>query len=226
MKTRRTLSSAILLVLVAAPLAAQAADTDPERAAELQRRVAGVQAGVWLPRDLPEVSGAVYGTTPFFTGFTRRGLDRHLAWENTVSFWRRTQERELPGGITGSGGTESVSTYVLPLLTSLTFYPASGPGAAFEPFLRAGIGVTLGVDDRQGTSGGGLLGAGAREGVIMYTGIGARGGVGADIWLGRALGLTAAAQYQWTRFLEGEPGGTATYQGPVLEAGLLYRFQF
>lgn len=226
MKSVSILAIGLLLVLTPASASAQATDLDPERAAELQRRVGGVQAGVWLPRDLPEVSGAEYGTTPFFTGFARRGLDRHLAWENTVSFWRRTQEREVGGGITGGGGKESVTTYVVPLLTSLTFYPATGPGATLEPFLRAGIGLTLGVDDRQGTSGGGLLGAGAREGVIMYTGIGARGGVGADLWFSPTLGLTVASQYQWIRFLEGEPGGLATYQGPVFEAGLIYRFQF
>jgi hypothetical protein len=227
MKTIRNLAFGLLVLTCATPLAAQeGAALDPERAAELQRRVGGVQGGVWLPRDLPEVQGADYSTMPFFTGFARRGLDRHLAWETTVSFWRRTQEREISGGLGGSGGTESVTTYVVPLLTSLTFFPVTGPESVFEPFLRAGLGLTLGVDDRQGTAGGGLLGSGAREGVIMYTGIGARGGVGADLWLSRTLGLTVAGQYQWVRFLEGEPGGMATYQGPVLEAGLLYRFQF
>jgi hypothetical protein len=216
----------VLLFLAVAPVHSQSVELDPERAAELQRRVGGLQAGVWRPHDLPEVSGAAYSTAPFITGFVRRGLDRHLAWESTVSFWRRAQEREIVGGLGSPDRTESVITYVVPLITSLTFFPATAPGAAFEPFARAGLGVTLGVDDRKGTAGGGLLGTGAREGVIMYTGIGARGGVGADLWLSRVLGLTVVGQYQWVRFLEGEPGGLATYQGPLIEAGLLYRFQF
>jgi hypothetical protein len=209
------------LLLMAAPGLAQQPDTDPERRAELERRQAGLQIGAWMPTGLPTVTGAEYSVTPFITGFFRRGLDRHLAWESSVSFWMRKQERQT-GGITPS--RESVKTYIVPLITSLTFYPATGPDAAFEPFLRGGGGLVLGIDDREGTSGG-ILGVG-REGVIFYTGIGLRGGAGLDLRLSPAFGLTAAAQYQWIRFLEGEPGGAATYGGPVVEAGILYRFQY
>lgn len=216
-------AAALVLVATAVPALAQQPGIDPERLAELQRREVGLQVGVWLPGNLPEIEGAEYSTWPLITGFLRRGLDRHLAWENTVSFWMRRQEHERRDPL-GVPVVERVSTYLLPFLTSLTFYPATGPEDRVEPFLRGGAGVVLAIDDRRGTEGG-LLGTG-REGTIMFTGLGARGVAGLDLRLSPRFGLTAAAQYQWIHFLDGEPGGLGTYHGPAVEAGLVYRFHF
>jgi len=40
-----------------------------------------------------------------------------------------------------------------------------------------------------------------------------------------ALGLAVSTRYQWIRFFQ-EFGTQQTYQGPVIEGGITYRFQF
>jgi hypothetical protein len=196
-------------------LSGQGLEPSPEeREAARARQGAGVKAGAWLPADLHEASDAGYGTWPHLEGSYQRGLDRHVAIESTVALWRRTQTR----------GSEEVSTFVVPLLTSIKFYPGSGPDAGVQPHLLAGAGFGIGIDDRQGTSGG-LLGIGGGDGTQMFLGFGLRAGAGVDLRLGQVFGVTIGGRYQWIPF-DGDPGGNRTYGGPVFDLGLTYRFQY
>lgn len=102
-------------------------------------------------------------------------------------------------------------------------YPGTGPEAALEPFLAAGAGFTLGVDDRSAV-GGGLLGGGS-GGTIMVAGVGLKGGAGVEYRFSRAFGLSVLAGYQYVRFFE-DVGGDRSYKGLVVFGGLTYRFQY
>jgi opacity protein-like surface antigen len=199
-----------------APLALEAqARGDLEEAAERARRGAGLRIGGWLTSGLPTLDGTDYSTTPHFEGWYQRGLDRHIAIESTLSVWRREQQRDA----------ERATTYIVPLFTSVKFFPGVGPEDQVQPFLLGGGGLALGIDDRENTSGG-LLGLGGGGGTSFATGFGLRGGAGLDLWLGRSLGITLGGRYQWLRFLDGSPGGERTYQGTVVDLGVTYRFQY
>jgi hypothetical protein len=188
-----------------------------ERRVKRQRQGAGLRVGAWRVTGLTEVSGAEYSTTPAFEGYFQRGLDRHLVIETSAGFWRRSQRA-------GSGtGSESIGSYVIPLLTALKLYPATGPEQNLEPFVTAGVGFTLGVDDRN-TISGGLLGGGGSS-TAMIAGVGIKGGGGVEYRLGRAFGFSALAGYQYVRFFE-QVGSTRSYKGLTAMGGLTYRFQY
>ncbi len=215
--TWRTLPFLLFLaggIVLPVQVEAQQNRSEAEERAERERRGAGLRVGPWVGLELTEVEGADYSTWPQFEGWFQRGLDRHLAVESTISFWRRTQER----------GSERVSTFVVPLFTSLKFYPATGPEAPIQPYLLGGGGLGLGIDDREGTSGG-LLGLGGSDGTRIHTGFGFRAGGGVDLTLSQAFGVTVGGRYQWIRF-DGEPGGHRTYRGTVADVGITYRFQY
>lgn len=206
----------LLAVLLLVPFALEAQErAEVETAAERARRGAGLRVGGWLTSGLGTVDGARYSTTPHFEGWFQRGLDRHIAIESTVSVWRREQERE----------NERASTYVVPIFTSVKFFPGRGPDERLQPYMLGGGGLGLGIDDRENT-GGGLLGLGGGGGTSISTGFGFKGGAGLDLWLGSALGMTLGGRYQWLRFLDGSPGGERTYKGTVIDLGVTYRFQY
>jgi opacity protein-like surface antigen len=206
----------VALSVLLAPVALEAQTRGAlEEEAERARRGAGLRIGGWLTSGLAEVDGVDYSTTPHFEGWYQRGLDRHIAIESTLSVWRREQERQ----------DERATTYIVPLFTSVKFFPGVGPEDQVQPYLLGGGGVALGIDDRENTSGG-LLGLGGGGGTSFATGFGLRGGAGLDLWLGRSLGVTLGGRYQWLRFFDGNPGGERTYQGTVVDLGVTYRFQY
>lgn len=196
---------------------------DPERQAELARRGGSVRIGLWNVRELEGTSGAEESESPAFEGYVRKGLDAHLALENSVGVWRHRQIVTTSSGPLGGTTTSRVDAYVIPQQTSIIFFPATRPSNRIEPFVRAGIGLTLGVEDRKG-EGGSLFSPGG-DGISMAFGFGATGGGGVEWRLGEALGLSASARYQWVRFLE-ELAGEETYQGLGADVGITYRFQF
>lgn len=197
---------------------------DPERQAELARRGGGIRVGTWAVRG-PEVpEGGSESETLAFEGYVRKGLDAHLALENSVGFWRYRQViTTTSGGVLGGTSTSRVDAYVVPQQTSIVFFPVTRPDQRIEPFLRAGLGLTLGIEDRKG-EGGGLFGAGG-DGISMVVGFGATGGGGVEWRLTDALGISASGRYQWVRFLQ-ELAGSETYQGVGADVGITYRFQF
>ncbi|HUG98106.1 MAG TPA: hypothetical protein VMQ83_02920, partial [Gammaproteobacteria bacterium] len=139
----------------------------------------------------------------------------------SAGVWRR-QETETSSGGLGGATTSTRTSYIVPLLTGIKFYPFTTAESALEPFIGAAIGLALGVEDAEG-GGGGLLGSGS--GTTVETGFGARGAAGIELRLSSAFGATASAGYQWLKF--GNPVGvTDTYHGMRVVAGLTYRFQY
>ena len=219
-RSARALASILILSLSVSALA-HAQEDDPERAATLKRRGAGLRVGAWWVQDLPQVSDAEYSQWPSFEGYFQKGLDLHLTIETTLGLWRRSQEIEESGL---GGGEQRVQSFVIPAFTALKMYPFTRPADRLEPYLTAGVGLALGVDDRE-TSGSDLLGLGVGSGTALLTGFGFKLGAGFDWNFGSAFGLSANGRYQWIRFSE-ELGGKRTYRGLGAEAGITYRFQF
>jgi hypothetical protein len=182
--------------------------TDPERRAQLQRQGAGFRLGAWRVTGLEEREGTL-SRSPFIEGYFQRGLDLHLALESTAGVWR--QRRIVNGG--------QADAYVIPLYTALKFYPTR-PDRTFEPFVGAGIGLALGIEDRQDD---GLLGA--TSGTHFATGFGAKGGAGFEWRFSPAFGLAVGAAYQWVRYGD-RLDGQDTFRGLAINGGLVYRFQY
>lgn len=222
MKSARRFAVAFTVMLAgfsAADLMAQdkLALTDSSAVREQQvkraRRAAGIRTGAWRVSGLAQASGASYSATPAFEGYLQRGLDRHLVLESSAGFWYRSQR-------TGTGGRNNA--YVIPMMTSLKLYPATGPEDAFEPFVTAGVGFTMGIDDRDGSS---SLAGTTAGGTALVLGLGAKGGAGIEYRLGSTFGVQLGGGYQYIRFLE-DMGGERTYRGIQAFGGLTYRFQF
>lgn len=222
-KTLTTMASLALgMVLLAGDAGAQT-DTTEQRVKRM-RRGAGIRVGVWDVRGLTEVSGAQVSETPLFEGYFQRGLDLHLALENTVGVYRREQRITRPGPISGEI-EEKVSAYVIPQFTSLKLYPFSRPEQGFEPYISGGAGLTIGVDDRENSESGGLLGGGGESGIGFVAGFGLKGGLGVELRFSEAFGVGVGGRYQWVRFF-GELAGERTYRGLGADVGLTYRFQY
>ncbi|HEU5183792.1 MAG TPA: hypothetical protein VFU01_04430 [Gemmatimonadaceae bacterium] len=204
--------------------AAAQADSVNEQRVKRMRRGAGLRVGTWDVRGLSQVSGARVNEWPMFEGYFQKGLDLHLALENTVSVFRREQRIMRSGGL---GGTveEKLTAYVIPQFTSLKVYPFTRPEQGFEPFIIGGAGLTIGVDDRENSESGGLLGGGGESGVGFVAGFGLKGGLGFELRFSEAFGAGLGGRYQWVRFF-GELAGERTYRGLGADIGITYRFQY
>jgi len=208
------------IVISTSPAAAQAVSQsdsavkipDVTRRAQLARRGGGLRAGPWHLNGQQSPTGS--SSLPAFEGFVRTGLDLHLLMENSVGVWRQRQQSAGSGGLLGGSAT-STDNYIIPQFTSILFYPFTSPSDRVEPFVRGGIGFALGVDDPQ--SGGGSM--------SFTPGFGLTSGLGVEWRMTDALGLAVSTRYQWIRFFQ-EFGTQQTYQGPVIEGGFTYRFQF
>lgn len=198
--------------------ARDSATADLERHARLARRGGGVRGGRWSVRGLEESGSTTSSETPAFEGYVRKGLDAHLALENSVGFWRRRQTITSSDPLGGTT-TSIVDAYIVPQFTSLVVYPFTGPESRLEPYARGGIGFTIGAEDREG---GGLADGG---GTSLTPGFGATGGFGLEWRPGKAFGLETSARYQWIRFFQ-DFAGERTFQGLGIDVGVTYRFQF
>jgi outer membrane protein W len=208
----------ILLLGSAAGSAQQRPESEQEVNARLARQGAGLFAGIWNVQET-ERTGVVSSTWPLLEGYFQRGMDLHLAIESSVGLWRQ-EETETHSGLGGQTTTRR-TTYIVPLLSGLRFYPMQ-PAAGVQPHVGAAVGLALGIEDAQGADGG-LLGGGG--GTRMETGFGFRGGAGVEVSLSRAFGAGVNAGYQWLRF-GSAVGGLDTYRGVRATAGLTYRFQY
>ena len=189
-------------------------NADVEHHAQAARRGGGIRVGQWHLNGLEQPAGVTASATPAFEGYVRTGLDLHLVLENSIGLWRQRQATSSGGGLLG-GGAATADNYVIPQFTSVVFYPMTKPNDRLEPFIRGGVGFALGVQDPQ--NGGGS---------ISFTpGFGATGGLGVEWRATDALGLAVSGRYQWIRFFQ-EFAGFQTYQGPTMEVGITYRFQF
>lgn len=215
------------LFVAASALAAQEPTQSPESKAEAEARIArkaaGLSVGAWDLRGVEPASGVDVSTWPMISGFLRKGLDARLALENGIGVWRREQKVPASGGLGGTSG-ETVQSWVIAQSTAVRFFPFTDAGARFEPWILGGAGLTLGIDDRE-TSGGGLGSATGGSGVFIVPGFSLQGGLGTEWWFAESYALNVSGRYQWTRFLD-DFGGERTYQGPVFEAGLTYKFRY
>ena len=181
-----------------------------------QRRGAGIRIGSWQVSSLSTVSGSTTSTLPAFEGYWQRGLDRHVVLETSAGLWTRSQR----------SSSETMGSYIIPMLTSVKVYPATDPGAALEPFVMGGVGFTLGIDDRNSAGAGGVLGGSSTGGgTLLVPGIGLKAGGGVEYHLGEAFGVAAQAGYQFIRFFQ-DVANDRTYRGMQVFAGVTYRFQF
>jgi hypothetical protein len=232
--TYRALAIAAFAIGLAVPAAAAqvtvtpdtiskaATPLDPERRTQMARRSGGVRVGSWNVRNLATPSGGRESETPAFEGYVRKGIDAHLALENSIGFWRRREVVTASGGPIGGSSTSTLDAYIVPQQTAIIFYPVTGPEQRLEPFLRGGVGVTMGVEDRKG-DGGSLFTGGS--GVSFAVGFGATAGPGLEWRPTNTVGLAISGRYQWVRFLQ-EFAGRETYQGLAADLGITYRFQF
>lgn len=230
MMLRRPLSRALVaatltagaLLLSATTAAAQAADTthhttehpaDVEARAKQLRSGAGLRVGTWDVRGLPPAAtGETLRSSPTLEGYFQKGLDLHLAIENTATvYW---QDRTTRGtDILGQATEQKTRLYIVPLFTSLKVFPFTRPGAAVQPYALGGIGFALGIQDPDNGS------------ASLGQGVGVKGGTGLELRLGPAFGLTAGGRWQWIRFL-GDFADTRTAQGFGADVGITYRFQY
>ena len=192
-------------------------------AVKLQRRGAGLRVGVWDVQGLAKVDGAEYSQSPAFEAYFQKGLDTHLVIESGLGLWRRTQHVQESGSF-GSSSSEQIKSYILPAFSAIKVYPLTRPETPLEPYVDAGIGFVLGIDDRE-VSNGGLLGAGTDAGTKFGTGYGFKAGSGLEWKFSRAFGLNAGASYQWIQFTQ-DLGGARTFKGLRFNGGLTYRFQY
>jgi opacity protein-like surface antigen len=211
---------ALLIGAMAAHAQARAPGDSATKSSELEqsvksaRRSGGIRVGQWHMSGQQFPAGVSASSTPAFEGYVRTGLDLHVVLENSVGVWRQRQAAAGGGGLLG-GGASSTDNYIIPQFTSVVFYPFTKPNDRLEPYLRGGLGFALGVQDPQGGSGG----------ISLTPGFGATGGLGVEWRATNALGLAISGRYQWVRFFQ-DFAGLQTYQGPAVEAGVTYRFQF
>jgi hypothetical protein len=210
-------AAAVLIGFLVAVGPALAQPDDVENRTKRSRNGGGLRIGVWNVRGLEDPQNGSSSETPAFEGYFQKGLDLHLAWENTLSVWRRSQEFSESGPL-GSTASE-IQSWVVPTFTALKFYPTR-PSAAVGPYASAGVGFVFGVE-RQDVTGPGLDG----QDTALQIGFGFRGGLGIDFNLSRVFGLTLAGRYQWIEFGE-ELGGERNYEGLGADVGLTYRFQY
>ena len=191
-------------------------ETAREREGRIARRSMGVRVGSWRV-ELPATDTTPERVSPHFELYLQRGLDRHLGLENSIGLWRReTQELQtLPLG--GERIVETTS-YIVPVMTSLKFYPITDPWDLLDPYITGGVGVALGiVNEAENAIGGG--------GTSIATGFGLRTGIGVEIHITSMLGLVANGRYQWTRFSK-ELGSKDVFNGAGVDGGITYRFRF
>ena len=216
--TNRSFQLGLLLAFVAGASAARAAGPadDVTSQTERARNGAGLQISSWQP-DKP--AGFRNDQTIAFHGYFQKGLDEHLAWENTLGYWRRTSswtETQFLGGST----THELQTHLVPALTAVRLYPLTTPASRMDPYLSAGVGPVLGFQQQK--SSGSLASANASS---MHTGLGTRAGVGVDIRTSEAFGLNVGGHFESASFSE-DMAGERLYRGWGADVGLVYRFQY
>lgn len=187
-------------------------ETLREQQDRLARRAIGARLGAW---DVGVDGGADSSRSPEFGLFLQRGLDAHVLLQNSVGLWWVTTralqaDPELPEIVT--------RIYVVPLLTTLKWYPATTPADRIEPFVEGGIGIVFGIED----VGENAIGGG---GTSIVTGFGARAAVGAEIRLSGPWRFVAGGSYQWAHFGE-DLGSTDTIGGVGVAGGFIYGLQF
>jgi len=196
-------------------------ESKAEADARMARRGAGVTVGLWSLVDDPATGSSTTTDSPIAEGYFRKGLDRHLALETTAGVWRRVIEKPATGGL---GGTPAGKTtaILIPQMTSIKLYPFTGPTNTFEPFISAGLGITLGLQSESGS--GGLFGSSGGVSNLLPA-VGASFATGFEWRFSQAFGLAAGGHYTYIQFFE-DLAGERLYRGTGARVGMTYRFQY
>jgi opacity protein-like surface antigen len=210
--------AALLFALaVAAAPALAAVPTDAiEAGAQRARNGAGLQISSWQP---DEPAGFGNTNTFAFHGFFTKGIDQHLAWENTLGYWGRTSKWSESQPIIGTTNHE-LQTHLVPMITALRLYPATTSGNPVEPYITAGVGPVLGVQLQKAS--GAIT---ADQATTTQVGLGVRVGVGADLWATQVFGITAGAHFESASFGQ-DMASERLYQAWGGDFGFSYRFQY
>ncbi len=208
---------AVLLSLSAFAGLAQAAEAVDPAAAGTQRarNGGGIQISTWQPE---KEDGVENKAMVAFQGWFEKGLDVHLAWQNTLGYWRRTttwSQTDLTGTT-----TYERQTHLVPTITELRLYPFTTPDDRVEPYLFGGAGVVLGFEQEKSSA----LAA-ANPGFGMHTGLGLRAGAGVDLRASEMFGVTVGSHFESASFGQ-EKSGERLYKGFGFDVGLTYRFQY
>ncbi|HUP90428.1 MAG TPA: hypothetical protein VM100_13810 [Longimicrobiales bacterium] len=181
----------LLLLLVLLKTAAAYGQQQEETDPRAARRAVGLRAGSW--QDLP------YAEIYF-----QRGLAERVALENSLGVWRRKQ------------GTWT--TYVIPLLTTVKFYPLTAPARALQPYVMVGLGLGVGVESesKQAVGGGGTS---------ILTALGGKAAGGLEFKLRKSLHAHGGARYLYMHYND-KLAFRNTYDGIGFEGGISYRFSF
>jgi len=221
-RSRTFMPIVIALVVLASSPSWGAAGDDAETGAKRARGGGGLRAGSWQVDGLDEPASGSASESITAEGWFQKGLDLHLALESTLGFWQRTQSSTETGSL-GAETDRELHTYLVPTLTTLKIYPFTRPSSPLEPFLAAGVGVVLGIDQEKVSSTDPLVPS--DNSTTFHTGLGIQTGVGMDWNSGSPFGLTLGGRYQWATFAE-DVGGQALYRGFVVNAGVTYHFQY
>jgi len=216
--TNQVFRLSLLLALVVCASAARAAGPAYGAEAESQRarNGAGLQISSWQP-DKP--AGFQNDQTMAFHGYFQKGLDQHLAWENTLGYWRRKSSWSETQPIFGTT-THELQTHLVPALTALRLYPLTLSSNLIEPYVSAGVGPVLGFQQQK--SEGSL--APANENTT-HAGLGTRAGVGVDFRASEAFGLSVGGHFESASFGD-DMAGERLFRGWGADVGLVYRFQY
>ena len=202
--------------MLAVPAVARAQalnETADDRAARIARAEIGVAAGTWSVETPVTATPTDYKSSIAWQALIQRGLDKHLALENTVGLWKRVSTKATAVG----GGDVVTKSYLVPITTALKFYPVTTPKRRLEPFVTVGIGLGFGVQDVSTNAVGG-------GGSSVVTGFSARAGIGVEAHLIYGLGAHVVARYQWLKFGD-RISDQEAFAGNGIEAGLTYRLR-
>ena len=213
----------VAMLMLSGVAAAQKKDTlnSVEAKAQRARRGAGLTVGTWAMIDDPASGTTTSSESPIGEGYFRKGLDKHIALETTAGVWRRVITKPGSGGPFGTAGG-TTTAILIPQMTSIKLYPFTTPENAFEPFISAGGGITLGIQSESG-SGGLTGGSGGVSAILPAIGVGAS--VGAEWRFSQAFGLSASGNYSYIQFFE-DLAGEQLYRGTGIRVGMTYRFQY
>jgi hypothetical protein len=215
--TKRALPLALVLALSTTATAHAAYPRDEATSGTEQlRNGAGLQVSSWQP-DKP--IGFDNTGTMAFQGYLLKGLDLHLAWDNTLGFWQRTTKWSDTQPIFGTTNHE-LDTYLVPTITALRLYPFTTPEKLVEPYMSAGVGPVFGIQQMK------ISGSFTPENTTnMLAGFGVRAGAGVDIRGAGPFGVTLGGHFESASFGE-EMVGERVYQAWGADFGLTYRFQY
>ena len=184
-------------VLISIAIALVIAEAPSDVLAQHSRRGGGVRVGSWNVKVAPWVDRSAH-----FEGYVHRALGNDLALENSVGVWRAV--------------VNETRAYIVPLMTSLRYYPLSAQERRMEPFVTGGVGIAFGIQDVPDNAVGGT-------GSTIVTGIGVRAGLGVEVLVARGFGIGTSGKYQWVHFGD-EVGTMETFAGVGWEGAVFYRF--